>query len=80
MKYKLKKNYTANTRSNDDLMEMKTKQESYDSEKYFKTIFDASMDGIAIVNADGKIEFANESFFKIIDWPREEIIDSYFLR
>lgn len=80
MKYKLKKNYIANTRSNDDLMEMKTKQESYDSEKYFKTIFDASMDGIAVVNAEGKIEFANESYFKIIDWPRDEIIGQCFMK
>lgn len=61
-------------------MEMKTKQESYDSEKYFKTIFDASMDGIAIVNAEGKIEFANESYFKIIDWPRDEIIGQCFMK
>lgn len=61
-------------------MEIKTNKESYDSEKYFKTIFDVSIDGIAVVDAEGKIEFANESFFKIIDWPREEIIKAYFMK
>lgn len=75
-----KKNYIANTRSNDDCMEMKTNDKSYNSEKYFKTIFDASMDGIAVIDEEGKIESANDSFLKIIDWPGEEIIGQYFMK
>ncbi|MBN2488875.1 MAG: PAS domain S-box protein [Methanosarcinaceae archaeon] len=50
-----------------------------ESEEYLRTIIRSSIDGIAVVDEDGRIEFANESFFKIAGWPREELIGQFFI-
>jgi len=52
----------------------------YESESYLKAIIESSMEGITVVDEHGKIEFANDSFFRIIEWPREEIIGYYFMK
>lgn len=52
----------------------------YESEIYLKTIIESSMDGITVVDEHGEFEFANDSFFRIIEWPREEIIGNYFMK
>lgn len=52
----------------------------YESERYLKAIIESSMDGITVVDEHGKFEFANDSFFRIIEWPREEIIGNYFMK
>ena len=52
----------------------------YESERYLKAIIESSIDGITVVDEHGKFEFANDSFFRIIEWPREEIIGNYFMK
>jgi len=41
----------------------------YSSERYLRTIIESSLDGIAVVDDEGKIEFGNNSFFNIAGWP-----------
>ncbi|NIA03430.1 MAG: GAF domain-containing protein, partial [Nitrospirae bacterium] len=55
-----------------------TYKDLYDSENYLKTIITSSIDGITVLDEQGKFEFANDSFFKIIEWPSDEIINSNF--
>lgn len=52
----------------------------YESESYLKAIIESSMYGMSVVDEHGKFEFANNSFFRIIEWPREEIIGNYFMK
>ena len=52
----------------------------YESEKYLRTIIDSSIDGIAVVDEQGKIEFGNDSFFNIVGWPRDELIGQSFVK
>jgi PAS domain S-box-containing protein len=52
----------------------------YESEKYLRTIIDSSIDGIAVVDEQGKIEFGNDSFFDIVGWPRDELIGQSFIK
>jgi len=55
-------------------------QEISESEKYLRMIVDSSLDGITVVDEQGKFEFVNDSFLRIIEWPREEIIGNYFMK
>ncbi len=48
--------------------------------KYLTAIIDSSLDGITVVDEQGKFEFGNDSFFRIIGWPKEEIIGQYFMK
>jgi PAS domain S-box-containing protein len=48
-------------------------------EVYFRTIIESSFNGISIVDEQGNFEFVNDSFLKMIDWPREDIIGQHFL-
>jgi len=59
---------------------LKRQEKSTVSEKYLRTIIESSLDGITVVDEHGKFEFGNDSFFRIIDWPREEIIGHYFMK
>ncbi len=52
----------------------------YESEKYFRSIIESSFNGIAVTDEQGNFEFVNESFLKMIDWPREEIIGQNFMK
>lgn len=52
----------------------------YNSEKYLKTIIDSSLNGIAVVDDKGIFEFCNDSYIKIIEWPKEEIIGHHFIK
>ena len=54
--------------------------ELYNSEKYLKTIIDSSLDGIAVVNMQGEIEFGNDSFFNIVGWPKDELLGQSFIK
>lgn len=49
-------------------------------EKYLKIIVNSSLDGITVLDEHGKFEFANDSFFRITGWPKEEIIGQFFLK
>jgi PAS domain S-box-containing protein len=50
----------------------------YSSESYLRTIIESSIDGIAVVDDQGKIEFGNDSFFTIVGWPRDEFLGRSF--
>jgi two-component system, sporulation sensor kinase E len=50
----------------------------YDSEKYLRTIIESSLDGVAVVDEEGRFEFGNDSLFNILGWPKEEIIGQSF--
>ena len=62
----------------DKIKEIYTKL--YKSEKYLKTIIDSSLDGIAVVNMQGEIEFGNDSFFNIVGWPKDELLGQSFIK
>lgn len=47
-------------------------------DKYLKEIIIPSLDGIIVLDEHGKFEFANQSFLKITEWPKEEIIGQFF--
>lgn len=52
----------------------------YDSEKYLRTIIESSPNGIAIIDEKGRCEFGNDSVFRIIGWPKEDIIGNHFMK
>ena len=56
------------------------KEKLYELEKYLKMILESSLDGITVVDELGSFEFGNDSFYKIIGWPREEIIGQNFMK
>lgn len=49
-------------------------------EEYLRIIVESSLDGITVVDEQGKFEFINDSFLRIIEWPREEILGNDFLK
>ena len=51
----------------------------HESGEYIEAIIKASIDGIAVVDDKGKIEFGNDSFFNIAGWPKEDLIDQNFI-
>ncbi|MCJ7648201.1 MAG: PAS domain S-box protein, partial [Candidatus Lokiarchaeota archaeon] len=55
-----------------------TYKELYNSENYLKTIITSSIDGITVIDEHGNFEFANDSFFNIIEWPSDEITGENF--
>ncbi|HUV82602.1 MAG TPA: PAS domain S-box protein [archaeon] len=55
-----------------------TYKELYNSENYLKTIITSSIDGITVLDEHGNFEFANDSFFNIIEWPSDEITGKNF--
>jgi PAS domain S-box-containing protein len=57
-----------------------THKKLYNSEKYLRAIIDSSLDGVAVVDEQGRFEFGNDSLFNIIGWPREEIIGQSFIK
>ncbi|SNQ60820.1 PAS domain S-box protein [Candidatus Methanoperedens nitratireducens] len=62
-------------------VQLKEAQEKlYDSEEYFKTIVESSFNGIAVTDEQGNFEYVNESFLKMVDWPKEELIGKNFIK
>ena len=59
---------------------LEQEEKSSASEKYLRTIIESTLDGITVVDEYGKFEFGNDSFFRIIGWPKEEIIGQYFMK
>ena len=51
----------------------------HESGEYIGTIIKASIDGIAVVDDKGKIEFGNDSFFNITGWTDEDLIGQFFM-
>lgn len=52
----------------------------FESERYLKKIIESSMDGIFVVDEQGKFEFGNDSAFNIFGWKREELIGHFFMK
>ncbi len=57
-----------------------TQEEIYYSEEYFKTIVESSFNGIAVTDEQGNFEYVNESFLKMVGWPKEELISQNFIK
>ncbi|MEM3597145.1 MAG: PAS domain S-box protein [Candidatus Bathyarchaeia archaeon] len=47
-------------------------------EEFFRSIVENSHDGVAIINEDGKITYANEELAKILGYPKKEIVGHDF--
>jgi PAS domain S-box-containing protein len=58
--------------------ESKPNEKSDGSNNYFQNIVESSLDGIAVVDEQGKIEYGNDSFFNIVGWPKEDLIGRPF--
>jgi len=63
-----------------DLASEEKNKKLFHHEGYLRIIVGSSLDGITVVDEQGKFEFANDSFFRIIEWPKEEIIGNNFLK
>ncbi|NJD52788.1 MAG: PAS domain S-box protein [Candidatus Methanoperedens sp.] len=59
---------------------LEQEEKSILSEKYLWMIIESSLYGIAVVDENGKFEFGNDSFFRTIDWLKEEIIGQDFMK
>lgn len=51
-----------------------------DTTTYLATLFEHSHDGIGVVDDQGRFEHGNPASFRIVGWPREELIGQYFLK
>ncbi|HEY49167.1 MAG TPA: PAS domain S-box protein [Dehalococcoidia bacterium] len=49
------------------------------SEEYFRSLIENSMDGVAIMNADGSIRYLSPSFVRLLGYKPEERIGEYSL-
>ncbi len=47
---------------------------------YLEMIVKISRDGIAILDDEGLIEFGNRALFKLLGWPKKEVINSSFYK
>lgn len=65
---------------NGDLVSEEKYMKLIHHEEYLRIIVESSLDGITVEDDQGRFEFANDSFFKIIEWSKEEIIGNYFLK
>lgn len=55
-------------------------RELFESENYLKTIIKSSLDGIIVIDENGRFEFGNDSTFIILGWPKEELIGQFFMK
>ncbi len=55
-------------------------RELFESENYQRTIINSSLDGILVIDENGRFEFGNESTFKTLEWPKEELIGQFFMK
>ena len=75
----VRKNLRINPIQKNDFLFLSSNKKLY-CEKYLKIIVNSSLDGITVLDEHGKFEFANDSFFRITGWPKEEIIGQFFLK
>ena len=57
---------------------IKTEEEIRRNQTYIRSLFEASLDSLVTINADGKLMDVNEAFVTITGLPREEIIGTDF--
>jgi PAS domain S-box-containing protein len=55
-------------------------RELFESENYLRTIINSSLDGIMVVDENGRFEFGNDSTFIILGWPEKELIGQFFMK
>lgn len=58
----------------------KTHNALYESENYLRTVIESSMDGIFVLDEEGRFEFGNDSFVHILGWPRKDLIGQFFMK
>ncbi len=51
-----------------------------DSKNYIETIMNTSVSGIFVVDEQGKFNFGNEAFSRILGWPMDELIGEPFMK
>ena len=51
-----------------------------DANTYLATVFENSHDGIGVVDAGGCFEHGNPAAFRVVGWPREDLIGQPFLK
>jgi len=51
-----------------------------DSMNYIETIMNTSVSGIFVVDEQGKFNFGNEAFSRILGWPMDELIGEPFMK
>lgn len=65
---------------NVDLTERRRAESAvHDTKEYLETLIAASLDGILVVDAEGRFEFSNDAFCRIVGWPRENLVGTHFL-
>jgi PAS domain S-box-containing protein len=55
-------------------------QEVQDAKNYLEAIITASHDGILVFDADGRFEFGNQATFRLLGWPKEELLGEHFFK
>ncbi len=64
-----------------DITERKRAEEALkESNDYIETIIKTSGEGILVVNKEGKFEYGNAAFSKILGWPMDELIGESFMK
>ncbi|MCZ7357872.1 MAG: PAS domain S-box protein [Candidatus Methanoperedens sp.] len=64
-----------------DITERKRAEEKLkESNNYIDTIIKTSVDGIFVVDTEGKFEYGNVAFSKILGWPMDELIGEPFMK
>jgi len=57
-----------------------TRMIAENAEDYYKIIVESSFNGIAVTDEQGNFEYVNESFLKMVGWPKEELIGQNFIK
>jgi PAS domain S-box-containing protein len=55
-------------------------QEVQDAKNYLEAIVTASHDGILVFDEEGRFEFGNQATFRLMGWPKEELLGEHFLK
>jgi len=55
-------------------------QEVQDAKNYLEAIITASHDGILVFDDQGRFEFGNQATFRLMGWPKEELLGEHFLK
>ncbi|MDP6546896.1 MAG: PAS domain S-box protein [Phycisphaerae bacterium] len=67
-------------RKRDDKQEHGNDEDRHDLKNYLDTVIQTSHDGIFVVDSEGRFEFGNEAFFRILGWPEKELLGHHFIK
>ena len=68
------------SRKQDDKQTHTDEEARHDLKNYLDTIIQTSHDGIFVVDSEGRFEFGNDAFFRILGWPKEELLGHDFIK